>query len=177
MSRARSSNDFDDLLFATLMSCAFYACHRSGELVIKSKSFLDWRKVIKRFFLRFSHGYASYDLPYHKTDRFFTGSQVMFAHHDIADPVKLLQQYMSRRDSLHGARFALFLRYDGSVPTCSWFDLKLSSFVDRSYGGHSARASGATFYASLGLSENIIMAIGRWTSKAWKSYLRDNSSV
>lgn len=177
VTRARTSNDYDDLLFATLMSCAFYACHRSGELVIKTKALLDWRKIVKRSSLRFSNGYASYDLPYHKTDRFFTGSQVMFAHHDVADPVKLLYQYTSRRDAIHGARFVLFLRHDGSLPTRAWFDSKLSSFLDKSYGGHSPRAGGATFYASLGLSEDVIMAIGRWTSQAWKTYLRDNPSV
>lgn len=159
------------------MSCAFYACHHSGELVIKTKASLDWRKIVKRSSLRFSHGFASYDLPYHKTDRFFTGSQVMFAHHKVADPVTLLHEYTARHDAIHGAKFALFLRHDGSIPTRAWFDSKLSSFLNRTYGGHSPRAGGATYYASLGLSENVIMAIGRWTSQAWKSYVRDNPSV
>lgn len=88
--KAQASDDFDDLLFATLMLCAFYACHQSRELVIKSKSALDWRKIVKRSSLRFSHGYASYHLPYHKTDHFFTGFKVMFGHHKCADPVVLL---------------------------------------------------------------------------------------
>lgn len=144
---------------------------------IKTKSFFDWRKVIKHSSLYFSYGYASYNFPYHKTDCFFMGSEVMFAHHDVTDPVKLLYQYTTQHNSLHSARFALFLCHNGSVPTCAWFDSKLSTFVNRSYGGHSARAGDATFYASLGLSENIIMAIGHWTSEAWKSYLRDNHSV
>lgn len=40
--------DFDDLLFATMLSCMFYACHCSGELVIKNDHHLfDWRKIIK----------------------------------------------------------------------------------------------------------------------------------
>ncbi|KAF8809908.1 hypothetical protein BYT27DRAFT_7022878, partial [Phlegmacium glaucopus] len=39
---------YDDLLFATILSCAFYACHRIGELIIKSDlSQFDWRKIIK----------------------------------------------------------------------------------------------------------------------------------
>ena len=51
---ARDSRSYDDLLFVTILSCCFYACHRSGELVQKngSKS-MDWRKVIKQSSLTF----------------------------------------------------------------------------------------------------------------------------
>ncbi|KAF8811953.1 hypothetical protein BYT27DRAFT_7221270 [Phlegmacium glaucopus] len=122
---AKSTRNFDDLLFATIMSCCFYG-------------YIDWRKIIKRSSLHFSPGYA---------------------------------------DGVHGLRLPLFLREDGSHPTCAWFDTKLFTFIDRTYGGHSARAGGATFYASLGLSDSIIMALGRWSSEAWKIYIRDNPSV
>ena len=33
------------------------------------------------------------------------------------------------------------------------------------------------FYASLGLPEDIIQAIGCWSSQAWKIYIRDNPTV
>ena len=49
--------------------------------------------------------------------------------------------------------------------------------MDRSFGGHSPHAGGATYYAALGLSESIIMALGHWSSKAWKIYIHDNPSV
>jgi len=39
------------------------------------------------------------------------------------------------------------------------------------------RAGGATFYASLGLNESIIQSLGRWSSSAWKIYLRDHPAV
>jgi hypothetical protein len=171
------SHDYDDLLFATLMACCFYGCHRSGELVLKSKKDVDWRKIIKRSSLHFSPGYAGYRLPYHKSDPFYRGTDILFSSQDVADPVSLLHQFVHARDTIHGARRALFLREDGSLPTRAWFDSKLFSFVDRSFGGHSARAGGATFYAALGLSESIIMALGRWSSDAWKIYIRDNPCV
>jgi hypothetical protein len=174
---ARRSHTYDDLLFATIMSCCFYGCHRSGELVLKSKKAVDWRKVIKRSSLHFSPGYAGYRLPYHKTDPFYSGTDILFSPQDIADPVILLQDFVQARDKLHGARRALFLREDGSHPTRAWFDSKLFSFVDRSFGGHSARAGGATYYAALGLSESVIMALGRWSSEAWKIYIRDNPCI
>ena len=174
---AHRTHNYDDLLFATIMSCCFYGCHRSGELVLKSKKEVDWRKIIKRSSLHFSLGYVGYRLPYHKSDPFYCGTDILFAAQDVADPVSLLSEYVTRRDARHGVRRALFLREDGSHPTRSWFEAKLFSFVDRSFGGHSPRAGGATFYAALGLSESIIMALGRWSSKAWKIYIRDNPSV
>ena len=160
-----------------MMSCCFYACHRSGELVLKGKKAVDWRKIIKRSSLHFSPGYAGYRLPYHKTDPFYRGTDILFSSQRSADPVSLLQDFVTARDKLHGARNALFLCKDGSHPTRAWFDAKLFSFVDRSFGGHSARAGGATFYASLGLSESVIMALGHWSSEAWKTYIRENPSV
>ncbi|KAF9523817.1 hypothetical protein CPB83DRAFT_740229, partial [Crepidotus variabilis] len=59
----------------------------------------------------------------------------------------------------------------------SWFDGKFFALLDRSFGGHSLRAGGATFYASIGLSEDIIQALGRWSSASWKIYIRDNPTV
>ena len=144
---------YDDLLFAVLLSCCFYACHRSGELVWQNqKELQDWRKVIKRASLHFSHGRAGYRLPYHKADRFYRGTDVLFTRQDVADPVTLLQEYAGWRDAHHGGKTALFLREDGTIPTRSWFDSKFFALLDRQFGGHSARAGGATFYASLGLT-------------------------
>jgi len=172
------SGSYDDLLFAVLLSCCFYACHRSGELVWKNQRELqDWRKVIKRSSLHFSDGHAGYRLPYHKADHFYRGTDILFTPQDVADPVALLQEYAVRRDGQHGGKTALFLRENGTIPTRSWFDSKFFTLLDRQFGGHSARAGGATFYASLGLTEDIIQALGRWSSQAWKDYIRDNPTI
>jgi hypothetical protein len=175
---SQATKNYDDLLFATIMSCAFYGCHRMGELIIKSdKSLFDWRKIIKRSSLAFSGKHAQYRLPYHKADPFYRGSDIVFSEHDIADPVQLLKNYTSLRDARHGARLPLFLCEDGSFPNRNWFDNKFFKFLSHKFGGHSARAGGATYYASLGLSDSIIQAIGRWSSTAWKIYIRDNPTV
>lgn len=172
------TNNFDDLLFATLISCCFYGCHRSGELVWKNdKTQWDWRKVIKRSSLTFFDNHAQYRLPYHKTDPFYHGTDIIHNQHEIADPVALLQQYADARDQLHGARAALFICEDGTIPTRSWWDKKFFNILTRDYGGQSARAGGATYYASLGVSETIIQALGRWSSTAWKIYIRENPAI
>ena len=107
---AHASWSYDDLLFATIMSCLFYACHCSGELIQKnSKDLFNWRKIIKRSSLTFAHGRAQYHLPYHKGDPFYHGTDILFSHQEVADPVALLHEYIDRRDSVHGACLALFL--------------------------------------------------------------------
>jgi hypothetical protein len=178
LSRARSSQSYDDLLFVTILACCVYGCHRVGELVQKNDvSLFDWRKVIKRSSLLFSPRRAQYRLPYHKADPFYRGTDVLFTPQDIADPVALLAEYVVLRDRLHGASTSLFLCEDGSQPNRSWFDSKFFSILNHSFGGQSARAGGATFYASLGLSEDVIQALGRWSSKAWKIYIRENPMI
>jgi hypothetical protein len=175
---ALQSQHYDDLLFATVLSCAFYACHRIGELVISNdKSLFDWRKVIKRASVSVTASHVHYHLPYHKSDRFFRGTHILLMRQATADPLVLMGSYLALRDFRHGVRRALFVREDGSFPNRTWFEKHLSRFVDKSYGGHSARAGGATFYASLGLSEDVIQALGRWSSSAWKDYIRDNPTV
>jgi hypothetical protein len=175
---ATRTKHYDDFLFAVILACCFYGCHRTGELILNNDSSLrDWRKIIKRASLYFHSGRAGYHLPYHKGDRFFRGTDVLFTSQQIANPVTLLQDYTKRRDAIHGARAALFIRENGSHPTRSWFETKFFAILNRSFGGHSPRAGGATFYASLGLSEDVIQALGRWSSKAWKIYIRDNPTI
>lgn len=167
---------FDKLLFITILACMFFGCHRAGELIPRrSTSMLDLRKIIKRASLISHH--AKYALPYHKGDRFYRGSEVLLSHQDIVDPVRLLRKYCGKRDKIHGAHPYLFLREDGSLPSRSWFESIFFKLLNRDYGGHSVRAGSATFYASLGVSETIIMAIGRWSSEAWKIYIRDHPTV
>jgi hypothetical protein len=149
-----------------------------GELVQKNDhSLFDWRKIIKRASLAFESGRAQYRLPYHKGDPFYRGSDIILTTQEVADPVLLLREYLRLRDRLHGAKAAVFLRENGSHPTRSWFELKFFAVLDRRFGGHSPRTGYATFLASLGISESIIQAVGRWSSEAWKIYIRENPAV
>jgi hypothetical protein len=174
---AQQSQIYDDLLFITILSCAFYACHRIGELVPASPPLFNWRKIIKRDSLFFLGHRVQYRLPFHKGDPFFQGSDILLTSQQIADPVELLHLYTRLRDIKHGARFPLFLRENGQHPSRAWFEKKFFTLVDRSYGGQSARAGGATFYANLGISEDVLQAIGRWSSSAWKTYIREHPAV
>ena len=175
---ANTSGLYNDLLFITMLACGFYALHRMGELTQPNQhSLRDWRKIIKRASLHFSKGEAGYTLPYHKSDPFYHGSAILFTDQDIANPSELLRRFVKRRDRLHGARAALFICEDGSIPTRSWFESRFFTVVGKEYGLHSVRAGGATFYAGLGVSEAVMQALGRWSSSAWTIYIRDNPAV
>jgi hypothetical protein len=76
--RAATSNSYDDLLFATILSCGFYNCHRLGELVQNDDvTLFDPRKIIKHSSVFISHRQVSYHLPYHKTDPFYEGTEII----------------------------------------------------------------------------------------------------
>lgn len=178
LSVANKSGSYDDLLFATLLSCGTYGCHRAGELTNSNqRSFRDPRKVIQRSSLHFTPSMVGYRLPYNKSDPFYRGCDVLLATRPIACPRALLSRYVRIRDAKHGIDGPLFLTTAGEVPTRRWFEKRLHSLLGRSFGGHSMRPGGATFYASLGLSEATIQALGRWSSGTWQIYLRDHPAV
>ena len=145
--------------------------------IINDHSLLDWRKIIKRASVCFENTCTQYRLPYHKSDPFYWGTNIIFTSQDVANPVTLLRKYVSWRDHLHGTKSALFLQENGSHPSRSWFDLKFFMILDRCYGSHSPQTGYATFLASLGVSESIIQAVGRWSSEAWKIYIRENPAI
>ena len=175
---ADKTQSYDDFLFITILACAFYGCHRIGELVINNDhNLFDWRKIIKRSSIIFSTTRVQYRLPYHKADPLYHGTDVLLIQQKTVNPVTFLRLYISKRDRIHGCRAALWLKENGSHPNRSWFNHKFFSILNHDYGGHSARAGGATFFASLGVSENVIQALGRWSSSAWKIYIRDNPSI
>jgi len=133
---ANTTCAYDDLLFATLLSCCFYRCHRLGELVWNNdKDQWHWRKVIKHVSLSFPYNHMQYHLPYHKGDLFYHGTDVLFTHHNSANPIALMHKYITHHDHLHGAHPALFICTDGSVPTRSWFNQKFFALLTETLAG------------------------------------------
>ncbi|KAJ7933645.1 hypothetical protein B0H13DRAFT_1592198, partial [Mycena leptocephala] len=177
----RPSLKFPSAPANTMIFCSSSFLHAASMHVIlpensyrkNQKALMDWRKIIKRGSLHFRDGCAGYHLPYHQGDPFYRGNDILFTEQDIAKPICLLRDYAIRRDRLFPFRTELFLREDGLAPTRSWFDKKFFAVLSRDFGGHSPRAGSATFY----LSEDIIQALGRWSSQAWKIYIRENPSI
>ncbi|EKM48502.1 uncharacterized protein PHACADRAFT_70463, partial [Phanerochaete carnosa HHB-10118-sp] len=148
-------------LFRALALSGFFALHRLGELVWPDDSDLrSWRKVISRVSVTLTSDSYGYTLPSHKADRLFAGSSILisdtFAPDGIA-PSTVFRDYLSSRDGLFPLQPALWLTEDGQVPTRSWFISRLHRAIpDQNISGHSLRAGGATFFASIGWPDDRI---------------------
>ncbi|EIM82747.1 uncharacterized protein STEHIDRAFT_34578, partial [Stereum hirsutum FP-91666 SS1] len=162
------SPSYDDTLFLTLLSCGFFALHRLGELVDPDQvKMREPRKRIRRRSVKIHGNDAfSYDLPMHKADRLFAGSEVWITTQEgPTNPVEVFRQYVRLRDRKFPLHSPLFLTSSGTVPIRSWFMTRFHRFFGSSHGGHSMRSGGATFFATKGFTGEEIQRLGRWTSE------------
>lgn len=166
----------DDSLFLAIITCGFFGLHRLGELTDKDQVKLrEPRKVIRRASVKVKDDTFSYWLPMHKADRFWQGGKVMIVSRSgPANPLPLFRRYLTSRDRKFPLHQALFLTSRGRVPTRSWFLRRFFRFFSHSFGGHSLRAGGATFFALLGYDNETIQRLARWASEAFQIYVRKN---
>ena len=168
---AEALGSYNDLLFAVILSCGFYACHHIGELVQRNDwSLFDSQKVIKCASLTFSLRWAQYHLPYHKADPFFRGTVILLGSHDVACPVWLLSSFVIRHDAVHHGRSPLFLTEQGQHPTRQWFDKRFFSSFNRSFGGHSLLGHGTGRATRTGLA----CGLPRVRVRVWDSVPQEN---
>lgn len=117
-------------------------------------------------------------MPYHKTDPFFCGTNILFMHQEIANSVSLLQEYVRSRDKLCSFHHALFLPEDRSLPTRAWFESKLFAFhisffwspfgIDRRCHFLCITRDIKEYY------QGSINALGQWSSLACTIYVYEN---
>lgn len=174
-----SSPSHDDLLFISMLLCGFFGLLRLGELVYPNDPSLDCpRKMSQRHTFTLSTTKLSFRLPFHKADRFYEGNTVyIFPNPTPADPITLTKEYIASRDSLFPHLSDLWIRNDGSRPRRNWFMIRLRQLCGSSVGGHSIRAGGATALAELGVPLQHIQATGRWSSEAFRIYIRQHPLI
>ena len=171
-----SSTDHDDLLFFVILLVGFHGLMCLEELVWPDKKALqDYRKVTKWHSVELLPEGFSFFLPGHKADRFFEGNRIIVQRNSSGDdPDAPFRKYLTSRDKLFPFHPELWLRADGSVPTCSWFIRRLWLHFPSDVAGHSLRAGGATALAQAGIPPHIIQAIGRWASDTFQIYIRQH---
>ncbi|CDO68567.1 hypothetical protein BN946_scf184998.g64 [Trametes cinnabarina] len=172
-------SSYDNLLFRAILICGFFGLHRLGELVDHDRLQLrNWRKTIRRSSVNVFTDNFSYILPTHKADPNHHGSHVVISsdHPDI-NPVTVFTAYLRARDSKFRFQPALWVLHDGRVPTRAWFISHMRQVLPSTYAGHSLRAGGATYFAARGWSDDRIQALGRWSSEAYRIYIRENPVV
>lgn len=175
------STDHDDQLFLSQVMTGWNALMRTAEFTLPDAiDKRDYRKVSKRATVKLSSTDYSFTLPGHKADQFFAGNLILVCSSTtVSNPVPIFSTYLSSRDRRFPYHDSLWLRSDGSIPTYSWFTCRLSSFFSdaENIGGQSLRAGGATALAEAGVPPEIIQAIGRWSSEAWRGYIRKHPTV
>lgn len=171
---------YDNKLFRAILVAGFLGLHRLGELVQPAKG-QKWTKTISRnsAVLHFTQRHFEYTLPTSKTDHAFEGSRILLAEHIPRLPTfDVFTDYLTARDARFPLSPSLFLAESGNLPTRIWFLQRLNAVLnDATIGGHSLRAGGATFFATLGWPDDHIQQLGRWKSGAFKIYIRKNPVV
>ena len=171
-----NSSSHDDLLFVSQILTGFFALMRLGELTVPDdKSIFDHRKITSRTLVSLSNNDYHFFLPGHKADKFFEGNTIIIQRRaDFINPLLHFKKYLSSRDRLFPFSSDLWLRADGSRPSQTFFIRRMKLFFSHDVAGQSMRSGGATYLAELGVSPNLIQAIGRWASSAFQIYIRKN---
>jgi hypothetical protein len=166
----------DDKLFLSMFLMAFFALLRIGELVFPdNRTIRDWRKISRRSTVEMHADRYEFILPSHKADRTFEGSRILVSGEKFSCPTLLhFQRYLDSRDAKFPLASPLWLTSAGTVPTRTFFISRLRSFFPAAVAGQSLRAGGATMLAEMGASPLIIQAAGRWSSEAFRIYVRKN---
>jgi hypothetical protein len=135
----------------------------------------DYCKMSLRLSLTITTTNFSFTLPTHKSDRYFEGDRILIQKSSSGpNALAAMTAYVKSRDRRCPLHPHLWLTSDGSIPTRSWFLLRLKRFFPSNIAGHSMRAGGATALAQAGASADIIKAAGRWSSNAFERYIRKN---
>ncbi|PPQ82622.1 hypothetical protein CVT24_005472 [Panaeolus cyanescens] len=169
------NSSYDHLLFKTLLVVGFHSLLRLGDLCDPADArHINPAKRASRLSVKFVDDYATFTLPHHKADKFFEGNTIVIKNiFPNIDVNSLFLAYLKKRDRRHPFCSPLWLTEAGKVPDRDFFMEHLQNFAFGSQvSGQSMRAGGATALASIGVPSNIIQAAGRWSSEAWKIYIR-----
>ena len=174
-----AQRNHDTLLFIAILLTGFYALMRLGELVFSdTKALRNYRKISLRHSVSLLPSRYSFFLPSHKGDRFFEGNTIVVQKiNGPTDPYEPFSRYLASRDKNFPLNPELWLTSRGSVPTRHWFLSRLRKFFPRNIAGHSLRSGGATSLAEAGADLATIQAVGRWSSDAFRIYIRKNPVV
>ena len=119
-------------------------------------------------------------LPTSKTDPFRRGIDIhVFRTNTSTCPVMAMQRYLGIREQA-GALSSdhLFITNTGQVVSRHIFlfylrkALTRAGFESKHYSGHSFRIGAATTAAAQRIESHLIMRLGRWSSDAYRVYIR-----
>lgn len=124
-----------------------------------------------------------YTLRRSKTDQAGASCPIyLFRLNSVISPYEPLAAYLSHRYASNSTAFdPLFLTETGNIATRHWFSqhfravLCLSGIPPIRFSIHSFRIGAASSAARAGVSDHKIQILGRWSSRAYLSYIRHNA--
>ncbi|CAG2220484.1 unnamed protein product [Mytilus edulis] len=170
-------NKYEAALFSAVFSVAFFGLLRVGEITTsKSKSVINGSNLtISDILVR--RKVLELRVRWSKTDQ--KGKSVTLLIPENGKnycPVRLINEYLKVPPTCNNTD--LFIHYTGMPLTRYQFSSILEKalhFLHISKGhfrSHSFRIGGATELARQGVSEEVIMRLGRWKSHAYSRYIR-----
>ncbi len=175
----RSKGERGTMLWAAACMC-FFGCLRAGEALapesgeFDAKAHLSWEDV--QLDKAKSPGWIRVRIKESKTDRMRVGAYVTLhrTDRDIC-PVRAVLEFMVCRGAGPGPFFS---GKDGGSLTRRGFVVEVrkalgeSGIPESGISGHSFRIGAATAAAAGGASDDEVKALGRWTSREYKGYIR-----
>ncbi|MGL5597112.1 MAG: tyrosine-type recombinase/integrase [Aeromonas sp.] len=160
---------------------AFFGFLRCSEFTVTSKFNPNIHPTISDLKI-INHDTISYFIKQSKTDQSKKGHFIyIFNLPSPIQPYLSLSNYLLyRRSTAKSPTDPLFIDSSNSAATRFWFQkhLKLvlnqSGIPARHFSSHSFRIGAATTAAQKGIPQHQIQSLGRWSSDAFKSYIRSN---
>ena len=172
------SNRFHRVLLRAMFITAFFGLFRIGELTSSSKEDVH---------LNLSQCRITDDAVYITITHFkhnISQHPVCLTLNRQSDssicPVVAMHEYMKLRGSSEGP---LFCYLNGKAVTRNFFAQKLKfclnfcGFDTKMFKCHSFRIGGASYFSSLGYSDDQIKKLGRWNSNAFMIYIRNQNFI
>ncbi|XP_054855857.1 integrase/recombinase xerD homolog [Eublepharis macularius] len=169
-------SSFEVQLFRTAFSLAFFGALRVSELVAGSRADTNGR-ALSFTDVAWSPRQVLITIRHSKTDQRGKGAAICLraSRQGPVCPVRAVGAYLRVRPSRQGP----FLIHGDLSPLTRYQFASLlraclgsAGFPPSEFGTHSFRIGAATEAANLGLPDKAIMAVGRWRSRAFRSYIR-----
>ena len=170
---------FEREKYKAMFVTMFYGLIRIGEVTIHRKS--DNNKVLQLDDVTFYHKQRLSSMiiefrQFKHSDPTSSASIKLVAINTEHCPVNRLYNYIAIRGQQQGP---LFTNENGAPVTSSQFSsvfnscLKIRGLDKNTYKPHCFRFGGATYYAQLGMNDDLLQRFGRWKSQAYKKYIRN----
>ena len=167
--------DYNDVLLWAMMLSGFFGFLRVSEFTVTGTFSAHHDLSLNDLSLSQDLSMGYLQIKTSKCDPFREGCRVVLGATDNAVcPILALMLYLNRRCPTNGP---LFKFADGRAVSRHWFckrlkEVLLSIGVKGDYSSHSLRIGAATAAAAAGVPHATIQLLGRWSSDAYKLYIR-----